>query len=103
MAFVTQVEFLRSTADKVRSLRLAAGWTQDDFAARARIAPATYRLFERTGRIALDRLYRIAAVLGRVGELSALFQPAPYTSLEELAQPPQRQRGRRRTAGREAP
>jgi len=96
MAFVSQGDFLRQTAARVRALRLGAGLTQADLADRARIALATYRLFERTGRIALDRLYRLAAVLGRVGELAELFRPEPFQDLSQIEPPAPRQRGRRR-------
>lgn len=93
---MAQGEFLRRAAGRIRDLRLAANLTQDELAERAGVKVATYRLFERTGRIAWDRLYRIATVLGRGGELTKLFEPAPFTSIEQLAGPPRRQRSRKR-------
>lgn len=93
----TQKEFLEQLSQRVKVLRLNAGLTQVEFAAKAGIAFPTYKAFERTGRIAVERLYRIALALGRIGEISALFAPPPAASLEELVAPsPGRKRGRRR-------
>ena len=94
----TPAEIARSLADRVRALRLQRGWTQQELAARAGLTLATYRRFERTGRIALERLLRIAAILDARGGFDQLFAPPAAQSLAELAartrQRP-RQRGRR--------
>lgn len=85
---------LENIAQRVRKLRLERGWSQLELAARANIRVATYQVFERTGSIALERLYRIAIALQRTSELENLFQPLPIKSLEELAPKPERKRGR---------
>lgn len=98
MVILTQKEFLTQLGHRVKVLRLHAGLTQADFAAKTGIAFATYKAFERTGRIAVERLYRIAVALGRLSEISDLFAPPAAASLEELVAPgPGRKRGRRRT------
>ncbi len=85
---------LNNIALRVRTLRLERGWSQLELAARANIRLATYQVFERTGSISLERLYRIAVALQRANELENLFQPLPIKSLEELMPQPQRKRGR---------
>lgn len=97
----TPDEMARSLAERVRALRLQRGWTQDEMAARSGLTPATYRRFERTGRIALERLLRVAVILDAQGGFDQLFALPPARSLAELAERSRRtdrKRGRRRRA-----
>ncbi|HEX6746677.1 MAG TPA: helix-turn-helix transcriptional regulator [Longimicrobium sp.] len=93
----TPGEIARSLAERVRALRLQRGWTQQELAARAGLTLATYRRFERTGRIALERLLRIAAILDARGGFDQLFALPAAQSLAELAA---RSRQRPRKRGR---
>lgn len=91
-------EMVRSLAGRVKTLRLQRGWTQQEVADRAGLTLATYQRFERTGRIALERLLRIALVLDALDGFDRLFALPPAQSLTELAERtrhPPRQRGRR--------
>lgn len=82
---------------RIRELRLERAWTQAELAGRAGISPATYQLFERTGKISFERLVRVAVALGRGGEIERLFEPEPIRSIDDLAGPrPGRKRGRRK-------
>lgn len=97
----TPGETARLLAGRVRALRLQRGWTQQVLAQRAGLTLATYRRFERTGRIALDRLLRIAVVLDAQAAFDGLFALPPAASIAELAQrtrQPPRKRGRRTRA-----
>ena len=97
----TPDEIARSLAGRVRALRLQRGWTQQELAARAGLTLATYRRFERTGRIALERLLRIAVILDARAGFDQLFALPAAQSLAELAarsRDQQRKRGRRRNA-----
>ncbi|MBB4636661.1 helix-turn-helix domain-containing protein [Longimicrobium terrae] len=97
----TPNEITRLVAARVRELRLNRGWTQQELADRAGVTLATYRRFERTGRIAFDRLLKIAVVLDARSGFDQLFTLPPARSLAELAarsEPMTRQRGRRRLA-----
>jgi transcriptional regulator with XRE-family HTH domain len=94
----TPGEIGRMLASRVRAMRLQRGWTQQELAERAGLTLATYRRFERTGRIALERLLRIAVILDARAGFDELFAMPPAQSLAELAertQPQTRQRGRR--------
>lgn len=97
----TPGEISRLVAERVRELRLARGWTQQELAERAGLTLATYRRFERTGRIAFERLAKLAVVLDARTGFDQLFALPPASSLAELAarsHPQARQRGRRRGA-----
>lgn len=98
-------------ADRVRARRLARAWTQAELAERSGVALPTFKLFERTGQISLERLLRIAAALGALEEFGALFPLQAARSLDEIeaqAAGNRRRYGRRRTPprdreGRDAP
>lgn len=94
-------EIARTLARRVKLLRLERGWTQQETAERAGLALATYRRFERTGRISLERLLKLAVVLDAHGDFEHLFTTAPARSLVELEQRskgPSRKRGKRSDA-----
>ena len=80
----TPAEVVAGIAERARALRLARGWTQRELAERSGVALDTLRLFERTGKIALERLARIAVVLDAVRPLGELFAPPPLATLAEL-------------------
>lgn len=90
-----------SIATRTRALRLHRAWTQQELAARAGVTLASYRLFERTGRISLDRLLKLAVALDAQDGFERLFAEGPAMSLadmERLTQRHTRQRGRRHRA-----
>ena len=94
-------EIARMLARRVRALRLDHGWTQQEVAERAGVALATYRQFERTGRISLERLLKLAVVLDARAGFDQLFVRPPARSIAELERQAGRQarkRGRRRDA-----
>ena len=95
----TPGDIARLLATRVRELRLSRGWTQQELADRAGLTLATYRRFERTGRIALDRLLKVAVILDARTGFDQLFALPPARTLAELAarsQPVTRLRGKRR-------
>jgi transcriptional regulator with XRE-family HTH domain len=81
-------------AARVRVLRLARGWSREELALRAGVAPETLKRFERTGQIALARLLSLAVVLDGVDAFDALFRLPPARSIADL-------RSRRRATGRQ--
>lgn len=86
LPFILQTprDLTRTIAGRVRALRLERGWTQREIAARAGIAFETYRAFERTGSISLERLMKLAVVLDARTDIEQLFRPAAAQSLDEL-------------------
>ncbi len=94
-------ELARTLAERVKVLRLERGWTQQETAERAGLTLATYRRFEREGRISLERLLKLAVVLDARRGFDHLFVADPAGSLAELEQRVQRsarKRGRRSDA-----
>jgi len=94
-------EIALALARRVKVLRLDRGWTQEEAAKRAGLALATYRQFERTGQISLERLLKLALVLDALAGFDHLFVRPPARSLselEQLAERQTRQRGKRRDA-----
>lgn len=97
LSLYTPSEMAAQIAGRVRLERLARGWTQAELAARSAVALPTYRLFERTGQISLERLISISITLTRHAEWSSIFRPRPYQSLDDVDPPgPRRQRGTRK-------
>lgn len=94
-------ELARNLARRVKALRLERGWTQQETAERAGVALGTFRRFERSGRISLERLLKLAVILDARSGFEHLFRPGPAGSLAELEQRvrrPARKRGKRRDA-----
>jgi len=77
-------EIVTGIAERARELRVARGWTQQELADRSGVALDTLRRFERTGKIAVERLVRIAVVLDAVRPLGELFAAPPAATLAEL-------------------
>jgi len=86
-------QILSELAEKVRQLRLERDWSQEELARRSGIRPATYRLFEQTGKISLPRFVRIIEALGKVADLDVLLARREIPKISEL-QKPKRQRGK---------
>ncbi|HEX8832251.1 MAG TPA: helix-turn-helix transcriptional regulator [Longimicrobium sp.] len=97
----TPSEILEEIARRARALRLERGWTQRELARRSGVALGTLKHFERTGKIALERLVMLAVVLGAVQPLGGLFPPDPARTLADLERrntPPRRAPRKRRNA-----
>lgn len=87
----------RELAARARELRLAKGWKQMTLAERSGVSLASLRRFERTGKVSLDNLLKIAFVLHRLDDFDAVLQKPRASSLAELEaleKRSQRQRGR---------
>ncbi len=92
----TPKEITALVGQRARERRLERGWSQSELAARACIALATLKVFERTGQVSLPRLVRVMTALGRLAELETLLTASTPASLEALERP-QRKRGRSST------
>lgn len=93
----TPEEIGERLAARVLQLRLSHDWRRETLAERAGVSASTIARFERTGRIALDNLLKLALALGCLDQFESLFTPPPATTLAELerrASTPKRKRGR---------
>lgn len=84
-------------ANRIKARRLEMNLTQEGISARAGIPAATYRRFERTGKISLEGLLRIAFALDALNDFDLLFASPRYASFDEAADAIQkpRKRGKR--------
>jgi len=65
--------------EKVKALRLAAGWKRVTLARRAGVTESSLKRFERTGKASLELVLRAAFALGRLGEFGGLLAPPSRT------------------------
>ncbi len=82
---------------RARESRLRLRLTQAGLAARSGVSLGTLKRFERTGRIGLVALAKLAVVLDATADIEALFAPPAWESLDQLIDDgkPGRQRGSR--------
>lgn len=71
-------------ASRVKQRRLELNLTQEGLALRAGMKLPTYRKFEQTGIIALDRLLNIAFALNCLDDFDSLFAKRQYASIDEV-------------------
>lgn len=73
----------RALAERVKTRRLEMNLTQEGLSVRSGLTLASYRRFERTGKISLDGLLRIAYALDALNDFDRLFENHKYTTLDE--------------------
>ena len=88
----------RRIAARATAARLRLGWSRKLLAQRSGVTEASIKRFERTGKIALERLLRIALILDAKEGWEGLFaeHSPPAASIKDLERqhPPSRKRGR---------
>ena len=84
-------------AERAKARRLEMNLTQEGLSVRAGIPLATYRRFERTGKISLEGLLHIAFALNALDDFDAVFNAPRYATLDEALNASQttRKRGKR--------
>ncbi len=84
-------------AHQLQAKRLAANLSQKTLAERSGVSYGVLKKFERTGKISLESLLKLALVLDSLHEFELLFkhdQVVPYVTLDQLIQDKSRKRGR---------
>ena len=71
-------------SNRVKQRRLEMKLTQVGLCNRSGVNLSSYRRFERTGKLSLDGLARIAIALDRVDEFHSLFSAPHYNNLDEV-------------------
>ena len=87
----------KALATRAKARRLEMNLTQEGLSVRAGIPLATYRRFERTGKISLEGLLYVAFALDALDDFDAVFNAPRYASLDEAINATQqtRKRGKR--------
>ena len=86
----------KGVGQRLKELRLAKGWTQDELADRSGLAVSTLKLLELKGQGSFQRLIRVAIALGVDGELRELFARSKTVESIESLKLAERQRAPRR-------
>ena len=81
-------------AKQVKARRLEINLTQEGLSVRSGLPLATYRRFERTGKMSLDGLLHIAYALDALNDFDRLFESRKYATLDEALEANQKNRKR---------
>lgn len=90
-------EVAMQLAARAKAKRLALNFSQETLAERAGVSLGTLKKFERTGKISLESLLKIALVLEALDAFDHTFlprKPETYLTLDELLKDQPRKRGR---------
>ena len=84
----------KALATRAKARRLEMNLTQEGLSVRPGIPIATYRHFERTGKISLEGLLHVAYALDALDDFDAIFNAPRYASLDEALDATQKNRKR---------
>ncbi len=90
-------EILLSIATRARAKRLYLNYSQQSLADRSGVSLGSLKVFERSGKISLESLLKLAFVLDSTEEFLSLFREVridKIRSLDELLKNDKRKRGR---------
>lgn len=77
-------EYLIQIAGNARAKRLSLNLSQYNLALRSGVSLASIKRFERTGKISLESLLKLALVLESLGSFNSLFVQTSFNSLASL-------------------
>ena len=96
--FLTPQETLNQIAKQAQAKRLALNLSQQSLSDRSGVSFGVIKKFERTGKISLESLLKIALVLDALEAFKEIFKPTPLkhlSSLNEFLKETSRKRGRK--------
>lgn len=94
---LTPYEAMLLIAKRASEKRLELNFSQKTLADRSGVSLGTVKKFERTGKISVESLLKLAFVLDSLEDFGKLFPPKPlesYFSLDQLLKKKNRRRGR---------
>ncbi len=95
--FMTPVEVAREIATRAQEKRLSFNFSQQSLSEKSGVSLGVIKKFERTGKISLESLLKLAVVMDSLTEFIELFKKTPdnlYPSLDALLKQKTRKRGR---------
>jgi len=93
----TPHEAAQTIADQMRQKRLSLNLSQKSLSERSGVSFSVIKKFERTGKISLESLLKIALILNALEDFKDIFKPKPLEqmpSLDALLTEKKRKRGR---------
>jgi transcriptional regulator with XRE-family HTH domain len=96
--FYTPHEILLQIALRAKEKRLFLNLSQKSLSDRSGVSFGVIKKFERTGKISLESLLKLAFVLDALNEFAGLFSPKSlesYSSINQLLAQKPRRRGRK--------
>ena len=96
--FITPVEVAQEIAKRAQEKRLFFNYSQQSLSEKSGVSLGVIKKFERTGKISLESLLKLAVVLESLPDFSGLFKKTSgnqYPSLDTLLKQKSRKRGRR--------
>ena len=93
---LTPRDLVAQIAVRAKEKRLSLNLTQLTLSERSGVSFGVIKKFERTGKISIESLLKLALVLNSLEEFAALFKPKPletYATLNELLKQKPRKRG----------
>lgn len=94
----TPHDLILQIAKRAKEKRLLLNFTQHTLSERSGVSLGVLKKFERTGKISIESLLKIALVLDSLDAFSDLFKPKPlesYPTLDQLLKQKSRKRGRK--------
>lgn len=77
-------ELWQDLVERCRAVRLRQNMSQQEAAARADIPLGSYRRFEQSGQLSLERFVAVLHALNQAESLEQFLQPPPVNDLDEL-------------------
>lgn len=81
---LTPVEFLTQIAQNAKAKRLSLNLSQQNLSLRSGVSLGSIKRFERTGKISLESLLKLALVLKSLESFNSLFAKDSLQSLSSL-------------------
>ena len=98
LEFETPIEVAKAIAGRCKEKRLFLNLSQKSLSGRSGVSASVIKQFERTGKISLESLLKLALAFGALADFRVLFKEdllkETLTLNQLLAAPKQRKRGR---------
>ena len=97
LEFMTPFEVAKLIAEAAKEKRLSLNMSQQTLSERSGVSLSVLKKFERTGRISLESLLKLAHILGSLKEFSQTFAKSAYQdeTLDSILKQKKRKRGRK--------
>ena len=95
--FMMPIEVAKHIANAAKEKRLSLNFSQQSLSERSGVSLGVLKKFERTGKISLESLLKLALTLGCLSDFAQVFRQIPAAlprTLDDLLKQKKRKRGR---------